>query len=90
MTSSRWSDGRINRTAWRKQRLRVLARDGHACRLKLDGCTHVATTVDHLVPWMPGAQVTDDQLVAACAHCNQSAGSPERRNPSVERPAWLA
>lgn len=89
MTSSRWSGGRVNLTAWRKQRLRILARDGYVCRLKLDGCTGRADSVDHLVPWVPGTVVHDSQLVAACKRCNSVAQSPEKRNPAVERPAWL-
>jgi 5-methylcytosine-specific restriction endonuclease McrA len=79
----------VNLTAWRKQRVRILVRDNYKCRLQLDGCTGIADTVDHLVPWMPGTIVHDSQLVAACKHCNCTAGSPEKRNPEIPRPAWL-
>jgi 5-methylcytosine-specific restriction endonuclease McrA len=57
--------------------------------MQLDGCTGIATTVDHLVPWFPGTIVHDTQLQSACKHCNSKAGSPEKRNPEIPRPSWL-
>lgn len=52
--------------AYQAARLRVLRRDGYTCRY----CGDVATTADHLVPVSQGGPSTDDNLVAACLHCN--------------------
>lgn len=89
MPSSRWKSS-TGRGEYRKQRLRVLARDGYVCQLGLPGCTSVATQADHKTPWIPGQIVPDSALQAACAHCNSAAGSPESRaEPDVELPSWL-
>lgn len=87
--SSRWRASNANSPTWKAQRSRVLQRDGYECQMRLPGCTGRATQVDHLAAWLPGQDVQDASLQAACAHCNSSAGSPEKRNPPVERPAWL-
>ena len=48
----------------------VLERDGHCCRY----CGAPATTVDHVVPATAGGGEEMDNLVAACAQCNDVAG----------------
>jgi len=35
-------------TAWRRARKTQLERDSYRCQLQLPGCTHRATTVDHI------------------------------------------
>lgn len=80
--SKSWSGGSTR--AWRKLRMRVLARDGFACRLRLPGCTERATDVHHVA----GKAQGDDPalLVAACHACNMVVGDPTRYNPPA-RPA---
>jgi 5-methylcytosine-specific restriction endonuclease McrA len=66
----------------------VLTRDGHRCQLQLDGCTRIATTVDHVRP-REVAGDGPDNLVAACAWCNGSKGRPGRHDPDpTPRSSW--
>ena len=53
----------------------VLERDGYRCRLRLPGCTVVASTADHVVPRSAGGRSTMGNLRAACGHCNSSRGA---------------
>lgn len=56
---------------WPKLRRRILDRDGGRCKIRLPGCTVVATCVDHIVPHsLGGAWWDPDNLRAACAQCN--------------------
>ena len=58
--------------AWKKVRLRVLARDGYVCVY----CGGEATQVDHKVARVVGGQIFDlDNLQAICASCNYRKGS---------------
>ena len=58
--------------AWKKTRLRVLARDGYVCVY----CGGEATQVDHKVARVGGGAVLDlDNLQAVCASCNYRKGS---------------
>lgn len=50
----------------------VLERDLYVCQLKLPGCTVRATTVHHKVRHRDGGTFTEDNLEAACQHCNSS------------------
>lgn len=80
--SRSWSKGSTRR--WRKTRAYVLARDGHVCKLALDGCTFKATHVHHT----GGRAATGDDpalLVASCQHCNLRAGDPTRTDPAPTR-----
>jgi 5-methylcytosine-specific restriction endonuclease McrA len=86
---STWNNSPASMAQWRKQRMRILIRDNYVCQIQGPGCTGEATHVDHLVPRRPGVIPHDSQLQASCEHCNICAGSPERRNPKVERPTWL-
>jgi len=62
-----------NNTAdFKAQRLKVLRRDGHTCYYCGEGG---ATHVDHIVPMASGGGDEMDNLVAACARCNQRKGS---------------
>lgn len=80
--SRSWKGGSTR--AWRKVRLRVLARDGWVCRLQLDGCTTRAEHVHHL----DGKASGDDpaRLVAACRSCNLQVGDPTRTPDPAPRP----
>lgn len=64
---------RLYGAAWRKLRLRILARDGYECKIRLPGCTVKATQVDHIIPLEQGGAVLDPSNVrAACGFCNAS------------------
>lgn len=75
--SRAWANGSTR--AWRKTRALVLARDGYRCRLKLDGCTTLATHAHHI----DGKAAGDDptRLIAACEPCNRRVGNPLKNNP---------
>lgn len=60
---------------WPATRKRIIARDGHVCRLRLDGCRVKATSVDHIIPTSRGGRDDDDNLVACCWPCNQRKGN---------------
>lgn len=69
--------GRAYDHDWRAVRLTVLVRDGHECQVRLPGCTHKATAVDHRIPLAEGGARLDlDNLRAICTSCNsrRSAG----------------
>lgn len=63
---------------WRKRRQHVLDRDGHQCQLRLPGCTHDATEVDHITP---GDDHSEGNLRAACRNCNAAANYATRPKP---------
>lgn len=57
--------------AWRKVRLFVLERDNYECRVRLPGCSEVATVADHIVPYLQGGAWYDpNNLRASCVGCN--------------------
>jgi 5-methylcytosine-specific restriction endonuclease McrA len=73
-------DYRYQTRAWRAVRALVLERDRHTCAVQREGCTTVATTVDHIVSVSEGGDFYDPtNLRAACPHCNSSRGWRERK-----------
>ena len=65
------TDPRVS-SKYKTQRLRVLARDNWVCFY----CGHDATQVDHVTPIIKGGDPIDmDNMVAACARCNNAKGS---------------
>lgn len=74
-------------------RLFVLNRDGWVCRIRLKGCTDVATTADHIVSLDDGGAWYDPlNLRAACSHCNSLRGNITKqlkRNGGAEAPPPL-
>lgn len=62
---------RLRTSQWKRQRKRVLDRDGHTCVY----CGDVATSVDHVIPRVNGGDDTMDNLVASCTRCNSRKGS---------------
>ena len=48
----------------------VIAVYGAQCYLRLPGCTHVATTRDHVIPLAHGGPDTVDNCRPACRSCN--------------------
>jgi 5-methylcytosine-specific restriction protein A len=58
---------------WKKVRLKVLERDGHACQIRGPGCTGAAQEVDHILPVsMGGAWYEEENLRASCSKCNNA------------------
>ncbi len=79
--SRSWGKG--SEPGWRKLRASVLARDQYVCQLRLDVCTHVATTAHHTI----GKAVSGDDpahIVAACAPCNLKVGNPAKYDPPAK------
>lgn len=71
-----------------KIRRTVLTRDGNRCQIHLDGCTTIATQVDHIRPREVAGDGVDN-LRAACAWCNNSRGEPGRTDPDpTPRTRW--
>lgn len=63
-----------NTKAYRRQRLKVLARDGHVCMY----CgTSEQLTVDHVLPikYHPELAMDMENMVIACKPCNSRKGS---------------
>ena len=58
---------------WKKQRQRVLKRDGYICAY----CGQDATEVDHIIPRAKGGGHELDNLVACCKPCNSRKGAIE-------------
>ena len=58
---------------WKKQRQRVLKRDGYVCAY----CGQDATEVDHIIPRAKGGGHELDNLVACCKPCNSRKGAIE-------------
>jgi hypothetical protein len=58
---------------WKKQRQRVLKRDGYICAY----CGQDATEVDHIIPRARGGGHELDNLVACCKPCNSRKGAIE-------------
>jgi hypothetical protein len=56
---------------WKKQRLRVLKRDGYMCAY----CGQDATEVDHIIARAKGGGHDLDNLVACCKRCNGLKGA---------------
>ena len=85
----------VYRGKWQTVRKRILERDRHECQVRLPGCTHVATTVDHITPVSWGGEWYEPtNLRAACSPCNTAlshlarkgvvqarAAAQQRRNP---------
>lgn len=65
----------VSTRRWRGFRTWILARDGHACQLRLPGvCIGIATHVDHIVPLSrrPDLLLDPANCRAACAPCNRT------------------
>jgi 5-methylcytosine-specific restriction endonuclease McrA len=61
---------------WRWQQLSaaIIRRDMGACQIRRPGCTHTATTTDHIRPKSKGGSDDPGNLRAACLHCNSAKG----------------
>jgi 5-methylcytosine-specific restriction endonuclease McrA len=83
-------DGRINTRAWRVLRNRVI-REEPTCRLKLDVCTGLSETADHIVPRSQAPRLTyvRSNLRGVCHACNRKRGDNPTTPPALP-PAWVA
>ena len=72
--------------AWRMLRLAVLNEEP-MCRIKLEGCTGVATVVDHMLPVRthPHLEYERANLQGACASCNMAKGAGYVPPPPIPR-----
>jgi 5-methylcytosine-specific restriction protein A len=60
-------------SAWDRLRLAILERDAYHCGY----CGSYAQTVDHRIPKAQGGTDDEDNLVAACTHCQGSKAGHE-------------
>jgi 5-methylcytosine-specific restriction endonuclease McrA len=67
----------LNTGKWKHLRRAVLNRDQHTCAY----CGKEATQVDHVVPVSAGGSQDMDNLVAACAPCNNAKGGVKQKMP---------
>ena len=71
----------VYRGKWQTVRKQILARDRHECQIRLPGCTHTATTVDHITPIAWGGEWYEpSNLRAACAPCNNALSHLARKH----------
>ena len=66
--ATRMRHNEIGTHRYRKQRLRVLARDGYMCQLC--GTTEEPFHIDHIVPRSKGGTADMDNLQVLCKRCN--------------------
>lgn len=73
------AEGPYRSRVWPHLRKQILARDGHACQIRLPGCHRTANCVDHIIPWLAGGAWYDPtNLRAACTHCNAGRANRHR------------
>lgn len=82
--SKGWAGGSTR--AWREFRLGILARDGHLCQLKLEGCAGYGNQVHHLDGVKAGLICAPARAVTACGPCNWKIGDPTRTDPTPNPP----
>lgn len=70
MTWASGGDARTSAAEWKRTRLVVLARDGHACQIFGPRCVCTAREVDHIIPVSEGGTDDHDNLRAACGPCH--------------------
>ena len=68
--------GQLTSRRWRRLRDQVV-REEPLCRLRLDCCTVVSTTADHIVPvrYRPALKYVRRNLRGACQPCNMRRGA---------------
>ncbi len=75
-----WRGGdsrRSGTTAHKARRLRVLRRDGYRCQLRYEGCSGMATDMDHVVSLAEGGADSDDNSAGSCPSCHAKKSSIE-------------
>lgn len=77
---SNWGTGasaRVGTARHKRQRARILRRDGYQCQLHLTGCLGTATDMDHVVNVAAGGSDDDSNMQALCHPCHQKKTSGE-------------
>ena len=65
-----------NQRAYKRNRITVIAAAGGRCQVNLPGCTHHATTADHITAVaMGGGNDLANLRAASCRACNSSLGA---------------
>lgn len=72
---------------WAAVRAYILERDGHVCQAREDGCTGVATEVNHKVPQWQGGDDSDENLESLCPECHSRVTSRQAHERAVARKA---
>lgn len=76
---------RITDRRYRRFRAGILLRDGRRCRYRYDGCTLVATQVEHLVPRSRGGGLYDEgNCYSVCHSCHREKERLERAGQPVD------
>ena len=52
----------------------IFKRDNYKCQLKLEGCTNLATEIDHKISVNDGGNNNPENLWASCLNCNRKKG----------------
>jgi len=52
----------------------IFNRDDYKCQLKLEGCTNLATEIDHKISINDGGNNNPENLWASCLNCNRKKG----------------
>ena len=83
----RTESGHVTGTAaWKRLRLKVLARDGYQCQVRGPNCTVTAAQVDHVVNVAAGGPALDPaNLQSICAACHSR---KSQREATTARNAW--
>jgi 5-methylcytosine-specific restriction protein A len=77
---SNWGTGssaRVGTARHKKQRARILRRDGYQCQLRHPGCLGTATDMDHIVNVAAGGSDDDSNMQALCHECHKKKTSRE-------------
>ena len=73
-----WRTRSYGDPVYKRNRLLAIKREP-TCHWRLPGCTGKSTTADHLIPVARGGGHELENLVGACAKCNQRRGGAEGR-----------
>lgn len=69
---------------WTEFRKTILARDMYRCRYAFEGCTRVATEVDHLIDRALGGPVYDEgNCFSVCESCHDEKGRRRNRGEAI-------
>jgi 5-methylcytosine-specific restriction endonuclease McrA len=83
-------DPRYQTVTWQRLRQWVLDRDGWVCQVRDKGCTHGATTVDHIAATVEGGDFwSPANLRASCRHCNSVRGARLARRYRVSTARYV-
>jgi 5-methylcytosine-specific restriction endonuclease McrA len=74
--------------AWRRVRVQVLERDGGVCQLRLEGCQHEASEVDHVVDIrLRGGVLDPDNCRSVCGPCHRRRSNAKQQRSRQPPPS---